>query len=57
MVKRNKQYYSLAEQELITDNYCFWKEIRPYAFQIIKGQNFLKALKLCFHCLKIKQML
>ncbi len=52
--KRNKQYYSLAEQELITDNYCFWKEIRPYAFQIIKGQKLPKSIKIVFSLPKNK---
>ena len=43
---RNKQYYSLAEQELMTDNYCFWQEIRHYAFEIIKGQKLPKNIKI-----------
>ena len=46
--KRNKQHYSLAEQELITDEYCFWKEIRQYAFEIIKGQKLPKQIKIIF---------
>lgn len=45
---KNKQYYSLAEQELMTDNYCFWQEIRHYAFEIIKGQKLPKNIKIIF---------
>ena len=45
---KNKAYFSPAEQELITENYCFWKEIRHYAFEIIKGQKLPKQIKIIF---------
>lgn len=45
---KNKEYYSLAEQELIQENYCYWKELKPYVFQIIKGQKLPKYIKIVF---------
>lgn len=45
---KNKDYFSSAEQELITENYCFWKEVRHYAFEIIKGQKLPKQIKIIF---------
>lgn len=45
---KNKDYFSLAEKELITEKYCFWEEIRPFAFQIIKGQKLPKNIKIIF---------
>ena len=32
----------------MTDNYCFWQEIRHYAFEIIKGQKLPKNIKIIF---------
>ncbi len=43
---RNKEYFSLAEQELLLGKYCLWREIRPFAFEIIKGQKLPKSIKM-----------
>ncbi|HIT88430.1 MAG TPA: hypothetical protein IAB62_12280 [Candidatus Coprocola pullicola] len=45
---RNKSYFPLAEQELFAGKYCLWKEIRPFAFEIIKGQKLPKSIKIIF---------
>ncbi len=45
---RNKEYYSLEEQEFLTEKFCMWSEIRPYAFQIMKGNRLPKSIKIIF---------
>lgn len=45
---KNKEYYTLAEQELINEKYCCWGEVKQYAFQIIKGQKLPKSIKIVF---------
>lgn len=35
----NKAFFSTDERELYKRNYILWKEIKPYIFQIIKGEK------------------
>ncbi len=44
--QRNKDFYSLEEQEAFSDRFCLWSEIKPFAFQIIKGNKLPKAIKI-----------
>ncbi|NLK38538.1 MAG: hypothetical protein GX299_10750 [Epulopiscium sp.] len=45
---RNKDYNTTEEQESQTEKFCMWSEIRPYAFQIIKGNRLPKSIKIIF---------
>ena len=45
---QNKEFYPLEQQELLTEKYCLWKEIRPYAFQLVKGHRLPKSIKIIF---------
>lgn len=46
--KRNKEFYNLDEQEFFQTRFCSWKEIRPYAFEVIKGTKLPKSIKIVF---------
>lgn len=46
--KLDKGFFTLAEQELINRDFCFWKELKPYIFNIIKGNRLPKFIKIIF---------
>jgi hypothetical protein len=44
--KINKDFFD--EENLPQRDYCLWKEIKPFAFEIIKGKHMPKFIKLVF---------
>lgn len=46
--QRNFSFYTAEEQENIAGKFCSWQEIRPYAFDLIKGKHLPKKIKIIF---------
>lgn len=46
--KRNPDFYDATEQEAGLSRYVRWEEMRPIAFQLIKGHKLPKQIKLVF---------
>lgn len=44
----DKNYFSFGEQELITNKFCLWKELKAKVFQLIKGNKLPKSIKIIF---------
>lgn len=44
----DKDFFTLDEQDELHRNYCLWSEIKPFAFQMIKGSRLPKTIKLIF---------
>lgn len=44
----DKNYFTLEEQETVARKYCFWSDIKPFAFQIVKGKKLPSFIKILF---------
>lgn len=44
----NKSYFTLDEQDSIDRKYCIWSEIKPYIFQLVKGNRQPSYMKIIF---------
>ena len=52
----NKAYMTLDEQESITNNYTLWKSIKPFAFDIIKGNKMPSLINIIFSVAKPEKL-
>lgn len=44
----DKEYFTLDEQETMERKYCIWSEIKPFAFQVVKGKKLPSFIKIIF---------
>lgn len=44
----DKDYFTPQQQNTINRKYCLWSEIKPFAFEIIKGKTLPKLIKIVF---------
>lgn len=41
-----KSYFSIEQQNSITNKFCLWEDVRPVVFQLIKGSKLPKYIKI-----------
>lgn len=46
--KRDSDFYNAEETEQSLSRYVLWSEMRPFVFQVVKGNKLPKSIKLVF---------